>query len=104
MIDASGTYEFNAAHGLAILREPLSCGKQPKAIGCYDPSNRMISVSRKAIFPDPAKEGDAIAHEIAHAIINHYFVVPPSVKMQEILSGYVEYSLNKKVAAPKVRF
>jgi hypothetical protein len=38
-----------------------------------------------------------LAHEVAHAIISHYFVVQPSVKVQEILSGYVEYSLNKMV-------
>lgn len=36
-----------------------------------------------------------IGHEIAHAIQSHYFIVPPPVKVQEILSGYVEYSLRK---------
>ncbi|MBL7131539.1 MAG: hypothetical protein ISS45_09095 [Candidatus Omnitrophica bacterium] len=36
-----------------------------------------------------------LGHEVAHAIISHYFVVPPPAKVQEILSGYVEYSLNK---------
>jgi hypothetical protein len=36
-----------------------------------------------------------LAHEMAHAIISHYFVVAPSPKVQEILSGYVEYSLRK---------
>ena len=36
-----------------------------------------------------------MGHEIAHAIISHYFVVPPSEKIQEILSGYVEYKLRK---------
>lgn len=36
-----------------------------------------------------------IAHEIAHAVISHYFVVLPSVKIQEILAGYVEYQLRK---------
>jgi hypothetical protein len=36
-----------------------------------------------------------LGHEIAHAIISHYFVVPPPVKTQEVLSGYVEYSLRK---------
>jgi hypothetical protein len=49
-----------------------------------------------------------LGHEIAHAIMNHYFVVPPSVKMQEILAGYVEYTLMKKTSSlPKsgqVRF
>ncbi|MFH1360605.1 MAG: hypothetical protein ABIJ41_06160 [Candidatus Omnitrophota bacterium] len=36
-----------------------------------------------------------IAHEMAHAIQSHYFVVPPPPKVQEILSGYVEYNLRK---------
>ena len=36
-----------------------------------------------------------LGHEIAHAIISHYFVVPPPAKTQEVLSGYVEYSLRK---------
>jgi hypothetical protein len=36
-----------------------------------------------------------LGHEIAHAIISHYFVVPPPAKVQEVLCGYVEYSLRK---------
>ena len=36
-----------------------------------------------------------LGHEMAHAIISHYFVIPPPVKTQEVLSGYVEYSLRK---------
>ncbi len=35
-----------------------------------------------------------IGHEMAHAIISHYFVVLPSVKIQEVLSAYVEYQLR----------
>ncbi|NQS99649.1 MAG: hypothetical protein HQ595_01075, partial [Candidatus Omnitrophica bacterium] len=37
----------------------------------------------------------ALGHEIAHAVISHYFVVLPSVKTQEVLAGYVEYQLRK---------
>ena len=36
-----------------------------------------------------------LGHEVSHAVISHYFVVPPPVKIQEVLSGYVEYSLRK---------
>ncbi|MFC1515018.1 hypothetical protein ACFL5X_03865 [Candidatus Omnitrophota bacterium] len=36
-----------------------------------------------------------LGHEMAHAIISHYFVIPPPIKTQEVLSGYVEYSLRK---------
>jgi hypothetical protein len=36
-----------------------------------------------------------LAHEVAHAIVSHYFVVPPPHKIQEVLCGYVEYSIRK---------
>lgn len=36
-----------------------------------------------------------LAHEMSHAVISHYFVVPPPVKVQEVLSGYAEYSIRK---------
>lgn len=36
-----------------------------------------------------------LGHELGHAIISHYFVVPPPEKMQEVLCGYVEYTLLK---------
>lgn len=38
---------------------------------------------------------EILGHEIAHAIINHYFVVSPPVKIQEILAKYIEYQLRK---------
>ncbi|MFH1441008.1 MAG: hypothetical protein ABIH18_03070 [Candidatus Omnitrophota bacterium] len=38
---------------------------------------------------------EILGHEIAHAVISHYFVVLPSVKIQEVLAGYVEYQLRK---------
>jgi hypothetical protein len=39
---------------------------------------------------------ELVGHEMAHAIINHYFVVQPPVKVQEVLAMYVEYCLRKK--------
>jgi len=36
-----------------------------------------------------------IGHEIGHAVISHYFVVQPSVKIQEVLAMYVEYQLKR---------
>lgn len=38
---------------------------------------------------------EILGHEIGHAVISHYFVVQPSVKIQEVLAGYVEYQLRK---------
>lgn len=40
---------------------------------------------------------EILAHEIAHAIINRYFVIPPPIKLQEILAKYVEYRIKKLV-------
>ena len=36
-----------------------------------------------------------LGHEMGHAIMTHYFVVQPSIKIQEVLAGYVEYQLRK---------
>ncbi len=36
------------------------------------------------------------SHEIAHALVSHYFVVPPPPKLQEVLAGYVEFKFRKK--------
>jgi hypothetical protein len=38
---------------------------------------------------------EILGHEMAHAVISHYFVVLPSVKIQEVLSSYVEFQLRK---------
>lgn len=38
---------------------------------------------------------EILGHEIGHAVISHYFVVLPSVKIQEVLAGYVEYQLRR---------
>ena len=38
---------------------------------------------------------EVIGHEMGHAIMSRYFVVQPSIKIQEVLAGYVEYQLRK---------
>jgi len=38
---------------------------------------------------------EILGHEMSHAIINGYFAVQSPVKIQEILSMYVEYQLRK---------
>ena len=48
-----------------------------------------IYVSEAAFHPG------IIGHELSHAIISHYFVTPAPVKVQEVLSMYVEYNLRK---------
>jgi len=38
---------------------------------------------------------DVLGHEIGNAIMSGYFVVMPSLKIQEVLAGYIEYQLKK---------
>ena len=38
---------------------------------------------------------EILGHEMGHAIMSRYFVVQPSIKIQEVLAGYVEYQLRK---------
>ena len=38
---------------------------------------------------------EVLGHEMGHTVMSHYFVVQPSVKIQEVLAGYVEYQLRK---------
>jgi hypothetical protein len=41
---------------------------------------------------------EIVGHEIGHAIIGNFFVVPAPTKVQEVLAGYIEYQLRKKKA------
>lgn len=38
---------------------------------------------------------EILGHEMGHALISRYFVVQPSVRIQEVLAGYIEYQLRK---------
>ncbi|MDD4183176.1 MAG: hypothetical protein PHT53_05085 [Candidatus Omnitrophica bacterium] len=59
----------------------------------YIPSHNTIYIS----FNDAT--AGMLAHEMAHAVISTYFVVAPPAKVQEILAGYVEYSIRKKMGS-----
>ena len=54
----------------------------------------VYSLNTVYISADSFKR-EILGHEMAHAIISHYFVVQPSVKIQEVLAGYVEYQLRR---------
>ena len=56
----------------------------------YDAQSKTIYIS----FSDLTV--NMLGHEVAHAIISRYFVVPPSTKVQEILAGYVDFKIQKK--------
>ncbi len=59
----------------------------------YIPSHNTIYISFQELTPG------MLAHEMAHAVISTYFVVPPPAKTQEILAGYVEYSIRKRMGS-----
>lgn len=54
----------------------------------------VYSLNAIYISPESFKR-EILGHEIGHALISHYFVVLPSVKIQEVLATYVEYQLRK---------
>jgi len=57
----------------------------------YVYSSNTIYVDAQNVKPE------ILAHEIAHAIINRYFFIPPPERVQEILAKYVEYRIKKLV-------
>jgi hypothetical protein len=59
----------------------------------YIPSHNTIYISFQELTPG------MLAHEMAHAVISTYFVVAPPPKTQEILAGYVEYSIRKRMGS-----
>lgn len=56
----------------------------PHRLAFYEHKTRSIHISI-----DYASDG-MVAHEIAHAIINQYFISSPPSKIQEILTQYVD--------------
>ncbi len=59
----------------------------------------ILTVASTLIVGGPAYSFTIIlillGHEMGHVIISHYFVVPPSYRIQEVLTGYVEFQLRK---------
>jgi len=60
-------------------------------IAFYSHKTRSITVA-----VDRVTDG-VLAHEIAHAVICHYFPVPPPERTQEILAQYVDRHLWEQV-------
>ena len=55
----------------------------------YQEDNRSIYISAEYFTRE------VLGHEIGHAIMSGYFVVQPSLKIQEVLCGYIAYQLKK---------
>jgi len=68
-----------------IFRQFSQTGDVP--IAFYAQTNKSIYVDVSSVT------AGVLGHEIAHAVINFYFVTPPPAKMQEILSQYVDLHL-----------
>jgi len=77
------------AHMDRIYRGFFRKGMESYMLAFYVNENSTIYISAEDF------KREVLGHEIAHAIMNHYFVVSPPVKVQEILSKYVEYQLRK---------
>lgn len=59
-----------------------------------DPPAAFYMHTSKGIYLAADKVTDRVlAHEIAHAVINFYFLTPPPANMQEILGQYVDKHL-----------
>jgi hypothetical protein len=59
----------------------------PNRVAYYQYRTKEIHVSVHLVTDG------VLAHEIAHAVIDRYFATPPSSKVQEILTQYVDRHL-----------
>lgn len=73
-------------------------GRSRTAPGFYVSELNTIYVSSEDISLH------VFGHELAHALQCNYFVVPPPEKLQEVLSGYVEYQFRKYTDSVPVEF
>jgi hypothetical protein len=90
-------YSFNGNIKICVTQEQLNAiynNLFGKYLASYAHSFYVYDLNTIYASAENFKMG-VIGHEIAHAIISHYFVVQPPVKIQEVLAGYVEYQLRK---------
>lgn len=59
-------------------------------IAFYSPEDKTIFISVNNV------DTGVLAHEVAHAVIDKYFVVSPPARVHEILAQYVEYQITIK--------
>jgi len=52
----------------------------------------------------PDMTAGILAHEMTHALLCSYFVNRPSIEMQEILCGYVEYKIKNMILPEPFNF
>ena len=59
-------------------------GKEVNYIAFYSPKQKTMYLSIRDV------ELRVIAHEIGHVVVDHYFDVPPPVKIHEVLAQFAE--------------
>jgi hypothetical protein len=90
-------YSFEAT--LEFLTDQNTVKVTIKNIAGVDVDERAFYLhENKTIYVSVADlNANVLGHEMAHAIISHYFGAPPAMNIQEILAGYVDYSLQKSM-------
>ena len=83
---------------IVIHSTEKALGDAYKSLGAIaDPPIAFYSHKSRTIHIGLQNATDGVfAHEVAHAVINFYFTVPPPAQMQEILAQYVDRHLNEK--------
>lgn len=71
----------------ALIRQLYNVDFPERSIYIHDKNTIYISFEDLTV--------GMLGHEMAHAVMSHYFVVAPPAKVQEILAGYVEYNIRK---------
>jgi hypothetical protein len=83
---------------LAAVAERLYGMPVAKSGGFFVPELETIYVDSGSVTLN------VLGHELSHALQCKYFVVMPPMKVQEVLSGFVEYQLRKETGTlPKKR-
>lgn len=75
---------------LAAVAEKLYGKPAPRSGGFFVPESETIYVDAESVTLN------VLGHELSHAVQCKYFIVPPPMKLQEVLSGFVEYQLRKE--------
>ena len=75
-----------------VIKDIAGVDIEERAFYLHDLKTIYISVEDLSV--------GVLGHEMAHAIISNYFGAPPSGNIQEILAGYVDYSLSKSANKP----
>ena len=70
-----------------LLKKQFDLDFKERSIYYHEKSTIFISAADLTV--------GMLGHEMAHALISNFFIVPPPPKVQEVLSGYVEYTLLK---------